>query len=120
MDGSTAVLVYEERSSDYPRIGTLPPPHFTMPILSGGETYVAEWPRRLNPTLGLRELRWFQDNVRELVGHEGQWIAILGRQIVASSDSFAEVRDRLARDGIRDALILRVPADAGRREYFIG
>lgn len=119
MDGSTAVLAREEGNSDYPRIVTALS-HLAMPIVDGGVTDSGQWQRRLDPTIGLSDLQWFQDNVRQLAGRERQWVGILGRQIVASGNSFAEVRDHLARDGVRDALIVRVPANVGRREYFIG
>jgi hypothetical protein len=119
MDGSTAVLAREEGNSDYPRIITSPP-QLAMRVVNGGATHSGQWQRRLDPTIGLSDLQWFQENVRELVGRERQWIGILGRRIVGSGDSFAEVRDRLAQDGIRDALIVQIPANVGRREYFIG
>ena len=119
MDGSTAVLLDEQGSSAYPRL-IMSPLHPTMPVMDGGVTDSTRWRHRLDPTIGLAELRWFQENVRELVGQEGQWIAILGRQIVASDDSLGKVRDWLAERGIRDALVVRVPQNVARREYFIG
>lgn len=119
MDGSTAVLLNEQGSSAYRRLITSPL-HPPMPVMDGGVTDSTRWQHRLDPTIGLAELRWFQDNARELVGQEGQWIAILGQQIVASGDSLGKVRDRLAQQGIRDALVVRVPQNVARREYFIG
>jgi hypothetical protein len=96
------------------------PPQLTMPVVNGGVTDNGQWRRRLDPTIGLRELRWFRGNVRQLTGHQRQWIAILGQQIVAFGDSLANVRDRLAQQGIRDALVVRIPENLERREYFIG
>lgn len=85
-----------------------------------GVTDASPWERRLNSWAGVEELRWFNDNLQALGQYEGSWIAIWGRNVAASGHSMEEVRDQVVARGIRDAVILRMPDDVSRREYFIG
>jgi hypothetical protein len=117
---STAVALIEPQdSSSYPATVT-PALPVTVRLMAGGVTDAHPWECRLDPSIGVAELRWFQENLRDLAEYEGRWIAILGPRIVGSGDSLGEVRDQLADQSIRDALILQVQEDVARREYFIG
>jgi hypothetical protein len=116
---STAVLARPEGSSSY-RITVMPPRVVRTQLIGGGATDPHPWERRLDPRAGLEELVWFQQNRGELAAYQNRWIAILGRGIVAFGDSMREVRDQLRDRNLRDALVLHVPEDVARREYFIG
>lgn len=69
---------------------------------------------------GLNELHWFENNVERLEAYQGQWIAILGEKVIAFGSSISEVRSQLIEANVHDALVVRVPHDVMRREYFIG
>lgn len=116
---STAAVLTRQGSSSYPATVT-PVVPVTGQVTFGGATDTSPWERRLDPQMGVPELRWYQENLRQLADHEGRWIAILGQEIVASGRSMRDVRDQLSQQSVRDALIVRVPEDVTRREYFIG
>lgn len=119
MDSTAAVLVRPQSSSAY-RVTVTPSCPITSQVIAGGATDTHPWERRLDPRVGVEELRWFQENQRQLADYENRWIAILGQGIVAFGHSMREVRDQLAQQNVRDALIIHVPENVTRREYFIG
>ena|SRR3990170_2556897 len=89
-------------------------------VLPPGITDRSSWEHLQNPLAGLRELRWFQDNVEELAAFQGQWIAILGEHIVAQAASLTTLREDLNAGGLANVLVVRVPDNVAQREYFIG
>ena len=116
----------EVRTLPFPEVGTALPrfiPQYTPTIwtvdLPAGVTDGSPW-QRANPQAGVRELDWFEGHLHEFAAYEGMWIAILGHRVVASGRSMAELRQEIEQHGIVDALVVRVPGDVSRREYFIG
>ena len=72
-----------------------------------------------NSKAGLQEMHWFQQNRTKLVNYARLWIAVLGDRIVASGTSFQEVRDYVAAQMLRDALIIYVSDDATKWDYLV-
>lgn len=89
-------------------------------VTYGDATNTNPWERNPNPLAGVEELRWFHENQRQLAAYQDRWIAILRRHVVASGHSMREVRDQVVAQRFDDALIVHVPEDVTRREYFIG
>jgi len=94
-------------------------------VVSNGVTYEDAtdphpWERKPNPWAGVEELRWFHENQGQLTDYQDRWIAILRQRVVASGHSMSEVRDQVVAQRLHDALIVHVPEDVTRREYFIG
>ena len=97
-----------------------PPSSVWIVSLPPGVTDSSPWESARNPCAGVRELLWFEAHKEELAAFQGMWIAVLGERIVASRRSPHEIRTELDGQGIRDALVVRVPDDVTQREYFIG
>jgi hypothetical protein len=97
------------------------PPHVVNgDVIYGGATDTNPWERYPNPWAGVEDLRWFHENQRQLTAYQDRWIAILRQGVVASGLSMREVRDQVVAQRFYDALIVHVPEDVTRREYFIG
>lgn len=77
------------------------------------------WEPLPNPLAGLEEQRWLRQNLHRLANYQGLWIAILGRSIAASGDSFQDVHQQLVARNIADALVVKVPDDLTRQDYLI-
>jgi len=119
MNCTAAALLTPQSVSSRPL--TVSPPHVVNgDVIYGGATDTHPWKRRPQPAAGVQELRWFHENLAQLAGYENRWVALLGQQIVAYGGSIEEVHGELHRRGIYDALVVLVPADVERREYFIG
>lgn len=63
------------------------------------------WWRPLDPALGMGELAWAENNQNYLISYTGRWVAIWGKQIIASGDSANEVYEYLKTGNIRGALV---------------
>jgi len=79
----------------------------------------ASWEPLPNARAGVEELRWYEENKANLGNYRGLWIAISARGIVASGLRFDQVYETVAGQNLFDALIIRVPDDVNRRDYFI-
>ena len=80
---------------------------------------ISAWEPQPNSKAGLQEMHWFQQNRTKLVNYARLWIAVLGDRIVASGTSFQEVRDYVAAQMLRDALIIYVSDDATKWDYLV-
>lgn len=85
-----------------------------------GRTDTSPWERPENPQAGVSELVWFEEHKGDLATYQGLWVGILGQRVVASGHSIINVRQEIDRQGIHDALVVRVPDNVTQREYFIG
>jgi len=85
-----------------------------------GDTSAGPWEHPARPLAGANELRWFRQSPEELAAYQNRWVGIIGRRVVAHGDAMREVVDQLRERGIWGALVVRVPADLTKREYFIG
>jgi hypothetical protein len=61
-----------------------------------------------NPDAGWRELRWLESDPPELRQYRGEWVGILGEQIIASGPNASHVYGRMKERGLADVLIVFV------------
>lgn len=61
------------------------------------------------PTIESDEMRWLSENSHELTAYRGEWLLIQGRELVAHSADFRNIRVRISEQNIRSPFIYYVP-----------
>jgi hypothetical protein len=84
-----------------------------MPIADG------QWQVAPNPSAGVVECEWLEQNLKKLHAVAGLWVAIKGKGIRASSDDLEQLLDWLADQQISDALVTQIPEDVASTRYVI-
>ena len=57
------------------------------------------------------EMRWLVENSRALEAHRGEWLLIVGTELVAHSRDFGEVQAAITARGIRSPFVYYVPTE---------
>ena len=107
------------RARDLPYVAMGPsdqrPGDRLYPMSEHMDEALAEGTERPNPRAGVSEVEWVQDHPEALRSFRGNWVAILGKKVLTSKATAGEVYDFLRREGLADALVMKVPTDATPR-----
>jgi hypothetical protein len=75
---------------------------------------------KAEPRTGDDDMWWVEDHIEELEVHQGKWIAVIQRKIVASNANLDTVLDEVEKQGLTEPFVTKIPDDVHSKTYFIG